>query len=104
MPPTPSRCPASALSPAPQGIRTLHPNYALAGLSDMNLDIGNEHRDTLFVLEEIGVCLVVGAGGGPAPGTCWKGVRSPPPPLLQGAQPMPSHCPPDAKCQPQRHL
>ena len=23
---------------------------------------------------------------------------------LQGAQPMPSHCPPDAKCQPQRHL
>ena len=23
---------------------------------------------------------------------------------LQGAQPMPSHCPPDAKCQPQWHL
>ena len=22
----------------------------------------------------------------------------------QGTQPMPSHCPPDAKCQPQRHL
>ena len=28
----------------------------------------------------------------------------PPPPRWQGAQPMPSHCPPDAKCQPQRHL
>ena len=25
------------------------------------------------------------------------------PPPLQGAQPMPSHCPPDAKCQPQWH-
>ena len=28
--------------------------------------------------------------------------RPPPPP--QGAQPRPSHCPTDAKCQPQRHL
>ena len=27
-----------------------------------------------------------------------------PPPPLQGAQPMPSHCPPDAKCQAQWHL
>ena len=26
------------------------------------------------------------------------------PPPLQGAQPMPSHCPPNAKCQPQWHL
>ena len=29
---------------------------------------------------------------------------NPPSPPLQGAQPMPSHCLPDAKCQPQRHL
>ena len=28
----------------------------------------------------------------------------PPPAPLQGAQPMPSHCPPDGKCQPQWHL
>ena len=28
----------------------------------------------------------------------------PPPPLIQGVQPMPSHCLPDAKCRPQRHL
>ena len=27
-----------------------------------------------------------------------------PPPPLQGPQPMPSHCPPDAKCRPHRHL
>ena len=27
-----------------------------------------------------------------------------PPPPLEGAQPMPSHCVPDAKCQPQWHL
>ena len=34
-----------------------------------------------------------------------EGGRYPPaPPPLQGAQPMPSHCPPDAKCQPQWHL
>ena len=26
------------------------------------------------------------------------------PPALEGAQPMPSHCAPDAKCQPQWHL
>ena len=34
----------------------------------------------------------------------WKRGRYPPPPPLQGAQPMPSHCPPDANCQPQWHL
>ena len=33
----------------------------------------------------------------------WKGGRCPPPPL-QGAQRMPSHRPPDAKCQLQWHL
>ena len=44
-----------------------------------------------------------------------EGVPPPPPrlilyrslvpnPSLQGAMPMPSHCPSDAKCQPQRHL
>ena len=27
-----------------------------------------------------------------------------PPPCIQGAQPMPSHCPPDAKCEPRWHL
>ena len=38
----------------------------------------------------------------PPAGMHWKGGRYSPP--LQGAQPMPSHCPPDAKCQPQWHL
>ena len=33
----------------------------------------------------------------------WKGGRYPPPPE-PGAQPMPSHCPLDGKCQPQSHL
>ena len=32
-----------------------------------------------------------------------RGVATPPPPLA-GAQPTPSHSPPDAKCQTQRHL
>ena len=32
-----------------------------------------------------------------------KGVRYPPSPV-QGPQPMPSHCPPDAKCQLQWHF
>ena len=35
-------------------------------------------------------------------GMHWKGGRYAPP--LQGAQPMPSHCPPDSKCQLQWHL
>ena len=39
----------------------------------------------------------------PPPGVRWKGGRSPPFPL-QGAQPMPSHCPPDGKCRVQWHL
>ena len=38
----------------------------------------------------------------PQEGMHWKGGGPPPP--LQGAQPMPSHCPPDTKCQPQWHL
>ena len=42
-----------------------------------------------------------GLGGGPQ-GCIGKGGGNPPP--LQGAQPMPSHCLPDAKCRPQRHL
>ena len=41
------------------------------------------------------------ARGGLA-GMQWKGGGYPPP--LQGAQPMPSDCPPDAKCQLQWHL
>ena len=32
-------------------------------------------------------------------GMRWKGGEPPPPPCLQGARPMPSHCPPDAKRQ-----
>ena len=36
-------------------------------------------------------------------GCIGRGGEVPPPPL-QGAQPMPSHCPPDAKCQPKWHL
>ena len=39
----------------------------------------------------------------PPRGMHWKG-GSPPPPPLEGAQPTPSHCPPDAKCQFQWHL
>ena len=39
----------------------------------------------------------------PTPGMHRKGGEVPPPPL-QGAQPMPRHCPPDAKCRPQWHL
>ena len=38
------------------------------------------------------------------PGMYWKGGEVPPPPLLQGAQPMPSRCPPDARCRLERHL
>ena len=37
----------------------------------------------------------------PRAGMHWKGGKPPP---LQGARPMPSHCPPDGKCQPQWHL
>ena len=33
-----------------------------------------------------------------------EGGATPPPPPLQGPQPTPSHCLPDAKCQPQWHL
>ena len=40
----------------------------------------------------------------PPTGMHWKGRGLPPPPPLQGAQPVHSHCPPDAKCEPQWHL
>ena len=40
---------------------------------------------------------------GEAQGCVGRGGGCPRPPL-QGAQPRPSHCPPDAKCQPQWHL
>ena len=39
---------------------------------------------------------------GEGQGCIGKGGRYPPP--LQGAQPMPSYCPPDGNCQPQWHL
>ena len=44
-----------------------------------------------------------GTGSGTEGGTGmhWRVPALPPP---QGAQPMPSHCPPDGKCQPQWHL
>ena len=42
-------------------------------------------------------------GGGGSAGMHWKGGGVPPSPL-QGVQPMPSHCPPDAKCQAQCRL
>ena len=38
----------------------------------------------------------------PSPAMHWNGGSPPPPP--QGAQPMPSHCPPDGLCQRQWHL
>ena len=41
-------------------------------------------------------------GGGELAGMHWKGGGYPSP--LQGAQTLPSHCLPDAKCQLQRHL
>ena len=44
-----------------------------------------------------------GGVGGEGGSDHWKGGGVPPPPL-QGAQPMPSHCPRDAKCRLQRHL
>ena len=44
----------------------------------------------------------VRAWEGPCPRDASEGGGTPPP--LQGAQSMPSHCPPDAKCQPQWHL
>ena len=47
----------------------------------------------------IGGYALCGWGGG---GWHWKGGRYPTP--LQGAQPTPSPCPPDAKCPPQWHL
>ena len=34
----------------------------------------------------------------PPKGMHWKGGRLPPPPPLEGAHPLPSHCPPHAKC------
>ena len=43
-----------------------------------------------------------GAGGGGGR-DAWGRVGGTPP-LLQGAQPVPSHCPPDDKCRPQRYL
>ena len=48
-------------------------------------------------------CRLFGGGGGGVRGRdALEGVEVPPP--LQGAQPMPSHCPPDAKCRLQWHL
>ena len=48
-----------------------------------------------------------GGGGIPPPCVTFRLVGrggEPRHPTLQGAQPMPSHCLPDAKCQPQWHL
>ena len=59
------------------------------------------HNSALYVC--------VGGGGakdwlekGCEQGCIGRGGGTPRP--LQGVQPMPSHCPPDAKCQPQWHL
>ena len=41
---------------------------------------------------------------GPHPGMHWTVGEVVPPPLFQGARPMPSHCPPDGKCRRQWHL
>ena len=43
-------------------------------------------------------------GWRPRPRMHSKGGGAPPPPPLHSAQPMSSHCPPDAKCRPQWHL
>ena len=49
-------------------------------------------------------CLCTRAVGGQSGAGCiGRGAGAPPPPL-QGAQPMPSPCPPDGKCQFQWHL
>ena len=51
------------------------------------------------------VCLRGGAAGLSGRGALEGGEPPPTPPAPpQGGQPMPSHCPPDAKCQPQWHL
>ena len=47
--------------------------------------------------------MAIGQWAPPA-GMHWKGGRYPSPPPFQGAHPMPSHCPSDAKCQAQWHL
>ena len=54
-----------------------------------------------------GVQCTEGTGANPQPlraRDALEGGEVPPPPPLQGAQPMPSHCPPDPKCQAQWHL
>ena len=68
-------------------------------------------RSSLFhFFSGLGGCLMARGGGGGArqvPGCGPQGCierGEPPPPPLQGVQPMPSHCLPDAKCQAQWHL
>ena len=95
--------------------------------------VATAHSDPLWVRTCFGCVIVCGWKGGRYPlcdipsGRCfstgpWRVTRSSlrmlrrvaafcrplrpevPPHPLQGAQPMPSHCPPDAKCQLQWHL
>ena len=75
-----------------RGAHTIRP----ASLGDRSYRTST-HRP--FVTEPIPLepCSAVESGDG-------QGCIGSPPPPFQGAQPMPSHCPPDAKCQPQWHL
>ena len=63
------------------------------------------HETGWHRLQPVGTVMAQGGGGGGGmAGMHWKGGVVTPPSLLQGAQPAPSHCPPDGKCQPQWHL
>ena len=102
-PPTPrARQRASPPTPPPQGMHWKGGRYPLCDIPSGCCSFTGPWtvtRSSLRMLRRVAafcrplrpVLLLVS----PLPGT---------PPPFQGAQPMPSHCPPDAKCQPQWHL
>ena len=80
-----ANCPVAWLDPKKWGLLCALERYAL-------------HPQTLCRAGVVsGLCSVARGGGGA--GMHWK--EETPPPPLQGAQPMPSRCPPDGKCQAQ---
>ena len=92
-PPFYTPCPARSLSVPFSALPTgmTHPFAGASGSTEAQIHL------RLWAADCVGSFALVAPlplGRPPASGT----------PRLQGAQPMPSHCPPDAKCQPQRHL